>query len=93
VCSVFSAKFSPDTKYLLSGSDDGNIRLWRSQASDRSRILSAREREKREYDDALRERYKHMPEIKRIDRHRHVRCPTPGFGYFWWVLIYLWGVG
>ncbi|KAF8421410.1 U3 small nucleolar RNA associated protein [Tirmania nivea] len=69
---VFSAKFSPDTKYLLSASDDGNIRLWRSQASDRSRILSAREREKREYDDALRERYKHMPEIKRIDRHRHV---------------------
>ena len=90
--SVFSAKFSPDTKYLLSGSDDGNIRLWRSQASDRSRILSAREREKREYDDALRERYKHMPEIKRIDRHRHV-CFPPGFRYFEGVLICVGGVG
>ena len=25
-----------------------------------------------EYDEALKERYKHMPEIRRIGRHRHV---------------------
>ncbi|KAL9098586.1 MAG: hypothetical protein Q9163_005783 [Psora crenata] len=69
---VFSAKWTPDNKYLLSGSDEGNIRLWRANASKREGIKSARQRQKLEYDDALRARYRHMPEIKRISRHRHV---------------------
>ena len=69
---VFSAKFTGDNKYLLSGSDDGNIRLWRANASQREGIKSARQRQKLEYDDALRARYSHMPEIKRISRHRHI---------------------
>jgi WD repeat and SOF domain-containing protein 1 len=69
---VFCAAYTPDSKYVLSGSDDGNIRLWRAQASERSGIKSARQRQKLEYDAALIERYKHMPEIKRIHRHRHV---------------------
>ncbi|KAF2772469.1 WD40 repeat-like protein [Teratosphaeria nubilosa] len=69
---VFSACWTPDNQYILSGSDDGNIRLWRSNASARSGIKSARERQKLEYDEALKQRYKHMPEIKRIARHRHV---------------------
>ncbi|KAH9822042.1 protein sof1-like [Teratosphaeria destructans] len=69
---VFSACWTPDNQYILSGSDDGNIRLWRSNASARSGVKSARERQKLEYDEALKQRYKHMPEIKRIARHRHV---------------------
>ena len=69
---VFSATFTPDSAYVLSGSDDGNIRLWRANASARSGVKTARERQKLEYDDALKERYKHMPEIRRIGRHRHV---------------------
>ena len=69
---VFSACWTPDNTYILSGSDDGNIRLWRSQASSRASIKSARERQKLEYNEALKERYKHMPEIRRISKHRHV---------------------
>lgn len=69
---MFSARFTPDNQYVLSGSDDGNIRLWRVNASSRSGIKSARQRQKLEYDDTLRRRYSHMPEIKRIQRHRHV---------------------
>ncbi|OJD12550.1 hypothetical protein AJ78_06877 [Emergomyces pasteurianus Ep9510] len=69
---VFSAKFTPDNKYVLSGSDDGNIRLWRAEASSRSGIKSARERQKLAYDEALKQRYAHMPEIRRIKRHRHL---------------------
>ncbi|KAE8352554.1 WD40-repeat-containing domain protein [Aspergillus coremiiformis] len=72
---VFSAKFTPDNKYILSGSDDGNIRLWRAHASDRSGIKSARQRAKLEYDQALVQRYAHMPEIRRIKRQRHVPRP------------------
>lgn len=69
---VFSAKFTPDNKYIISGSDDGNVRLWRTNASDRSGVKSARQRAKLEYDQALIQRYSHMPEIRRIRRQRHV---------------------
>ncbi|KAL9064474.1 MAG: hypothetical protein Q9161_008849 [Pseudevernia consocians] len=69
---VFSCKFTPDARYVLSGSDDGNIRIWRANASERAGVKSARQRQKLEYDDALKDRYAHMPEIRRIKRHRHV---------------------
>jgi WD repeat and SOF domain-containing protein 1 len=69
---VFSCKWTPDSKYILSGSDDGNIRLWRANASKREGIKSAKQRESLEYNAALVERYSHMPEIRRIRRHRHI---------------------
>lgn len=69
---VFAARFTPDSTYVLSGSDDGNIRLWRAQASSRAGIKPARQRQKLEYDESLKERYGHMPEIRRIRRHRHI---------------------
>lgn len=73
---VFSATFTPDSRFVLSGSDDGNIRLWRSHASNREGVKSARQREKLEYDDALKARYQHMPEIRRVKRHRHIPKPV-----------------
>jgi DDB1- and CUL4-associated factor 13 len=69
---VFSCRFTPDNNYVLSGSDDGNVRLWRSEASSRQGVKSARQRQKLEYDQALIRRYAHMPEIRRINRHRHL---------------------
>ncbi|KAH3664335.1 hypothetical protein WICMUC_005720 [Wickerhamomyces mucosus] len=69
---VTQIKYSMDSKYIISGSDDGNIRLWRSIANDRSNVKSNKLRTKLEYDNALKERFKNMPEIKRISRHRHV---------------------
>ena len=64
--------FTPDNNYVLSGSDDGNIRIWRANASSRAGIKSARQRQKFEYDQALIRRYSHMPEIRRIKNYRHV---------------------
>ncbi|CAK4024922.1 probable Sof1-like rRNA processing (contains WD40 repeats) [Lecanosticta acicola] len=69
---VFSCTFTGDSTYVLSGSDDGNVRIWRANASERSGVKSARERQKREYDEALKQKWKHMPELNRIARHRHV---------------------
>ncbi|KAI8854088.1 WD40-repeat-containing domain protein [Chytridium lagenaria] len=56
---VFCVRFTMDSKYILSGSDDGSVRLWKAEAS--SKIGAS-----------LKERYKHMPEIKRIDKQRHI---------------------
>ncbi|EHL03478.1 putative protein sof1 [Glarea lozoyensis 74030] len=47
---VFSAKWTPDNKYILSGSDDGNIRLWRAQASKREGIKRIK-------------RHRHIPKV------------------------------
>ncbi|RFU29098.1 hypothetical protein B7463_g7240, partial [Scytalidium lignicola] len=69
---VFSATFTPDNNYILSGSDDGNIRLWRANASERGGIKSAKQRQALEYSKTLADRYAHMPEIRRIKRHRHI---------------------
>lgn len=69
---IHVVKYSTDSKYILSGSDDYNIRLWRSVANDRATIKSSRQRAKLEYDNVLKEKFKHMPEIKRIARHRHL---------------------
>lgn len=69
---VFLTKFSTDSKYILSGSDDGNVRIWRTVANERSAPKSSRMRQKEEYDRKLMERYANMPEIRRISRHRHL---------------------
>ncbi|KIH86567.1 WD repeat and SOF domain-containing protein 1 [Sporothrix brasiliensis 5110] len=69
---VHAVNFTPDGNYVLSGSDEGNVRLWRAQAASRQGIKSTAERQKLEYDATLKERYKHMPEVRRILRHRHL---------------------
>ncbi|CAG8451843.1 3254_t:CDS:10 [Acaulospora colombiana] len=69
---IFCVKFSMDSKYILSGSDDGNVRLWKANASEKIGPKDYRERAHLEYTDRLKERYKILPEIKRILRHRNV---------------------
>lgn len=38
---IFCVKFSMDAKFVLSGSDDGNIRLWKANASDKLGTVSS----------------------------------------------------
>ncbi|XP_068313588.1 uncharacterized protein [Pyrus communis] len=72
---VFSVKYSCDGSYVISGSDDTNLRLWKSKASEQLGVLLPREQKKHEYHEAVKNRYKHLPEIKRIVRHRHLPKP------------------
>lgn len=72
---VFCVKVSMDSKYVLSGSDDGDIRIWRAEASSRSGYKTSREVESLRYSQALKAKYANIPEIKRISRHRHIPKP------------------
>ncbi|KAK6157177.1 hypothetical protein DH2020_011425 [Rehmannia glutinosa] len=69
---VFCVKFSSDASYVISGSDDTNLRLWKAKASEQLGVLLPRERKNHEYLEAVKNRYKHLPEVKRIVRHRHL---------------------
>ena len=57
---------------LFSGSDDTNVRLWRAKANERATQPLPRETAKKEYQEALIEKFKYMPEVKRIKKHTHV---------------------
>ncbi len=46
-----------------------------AKASQQQGTLVARELHKQAYQDALVQRYQHMPEIRRITRHRHLPVP------------------
>eukprot|EP00201_Polytomella_parva_P011923 CAMPEP_0175058486 /NCGR_PEP_ID=MMETSP0052_2-20121109/11873_1 /TAXON_ID=51329 ORGANISM="Polytomella parva, Strain SAG 63-3" /NCGR_SAMPLE_ID=MMETSP0052_2 /ASSEMBLY_ACC=CAM_ASM_000194 /LENGTH=426 /DNA_ID=CAMNT_0016323869 /DNA_START=29 /DNA_END=1309 /DNA_ORIENTATION=- len=69
---VFAVCYSGDGSYVFSGSDDMNLRVWKSEASEQLGIQLPREKRQHAYRKALLERYKHMPEIKRIVRHKHL---------------------
>ena len=69
---IFAVKFSADSKFVLSGSDDTNIRIWKAEASKHLGKLAPRERKQVEYKDALKKRFQHLTEVRRIAKHRHV---------------------
>lgn len=69
---IFSVKYSSDNKYILSGSDDTNIRLWKARAAEKLNQLMPRERAAVEYRQALKQRFSHTPEVRRIARDRPV---------------------
>lgn len=61
-----------DDRYVISGSDDTNIRFWKAQASAPIKLLSKREEDSRNYNKKLIDKYQYLPEIKRIKRHKQV---------------------
>ncbi|KAJ6677593.1 NUCLEOTIDE BINDING [Salix viminalis] len=84
---VFCVKFSCDASYVISGSDDTNLRLWKAKASEQLGVLLPREQRRNEYNEALKKRYKHLPEVKRIVRHRHLPKPIYKAGVLRRVMI------
>jgi WD repeat and SOF domain-containing protein 1 len=69
---VFTVRFSGDAKYVISGSDDTNVRIWKANASAPLGRQLPRERAKADYVNTLKKRYAHMPEVRRIANFRHV---------------------
>ncbi|WFD30421.1 Protein sof1 [Malassezia sp. CBS 17886] len=69
---VFATLYTLDARFVLSGSDDGNLRLWKAVASEKLGVVSARERASRDYSQALRKRWSSVGDVARIERQRHV---------------------
>lgn len=61
-----------DSKFVLSGSDDGNLRIWKSNASASIGHTSTRELARRQYRDALREKWSDVGEVGKIERQRYL---------------------
>ncbi|KAJ7662202.1 WD40 repeat-like protein [Mycena polygramma] len=73
---VSSALFTQDARFVLSGSDDGNVRIWKAKAAERMGVVTARERAAIEYRDSLKDRWKTDAEVGRVVRSRHIPRPV-----------------
>ncbi|KAK6090201.1 hypothetical protein P3W45_000749 [Vairimorpha bombi] len=69
---VYGVEYSNDGQFIISGSDDGSIRLWKSEASAKSGPLSRKEKEVQKFSKVLIDKYKDITEVDRINRHRFV---------------------
>jgi WD repeat and SOF domain-containing protein 1 len=58
--------------FVMSGSEDTNVRLWKAEAAAKLGTLSDREKQAMAYRKRLREKFQHMKDIRRIARHRHI---------------------
>lgn len=70
---VFSVQYTMDDKFVISASDDSNLRLWKSHASEPLGLqLTPREEAAMQYRQSLIRKYQHLPEVKRIYKSRKV---------------------
>lgn len=70
---VFCVEYTRDSQFVLSGSDDGNVRLWKSQASAAvGQTMKPREQAALQYRQALVKKYSHTDEVRRISKSRNI---------------------
>jgi WD repeat and SOF domain-containing protein 1 len=70
-----------DAKYVISGSDDTNVRLWKAQAAEAIGMQLPREKQATQYKNQLKERFGHLKEIRRIAKHKHLPKVVKTMGY------------
>merc|ERR1712142_1262241 len=62
--------WSNDNRYIVSGSDEMCLRLWKARASEKLGVMKDRERVALQYNEKLKEKYGQHPQVARIARHR-----------------------
>ena len=65
---VLSTIYTADARFVLSGSDDGNVRLWKAHASDKLGVVDTREKAAMEYRESLKARWKADKEVGKVLR-------------------------
>jgi hypothetical protein len=66
---VSASIYSADARFVITGSDDGNVRIWKAKASDKLGIITARERAAMEYRESLKERWVVDAEVNLVMRY------------------------
>lgn len=69
---LFCVRYSMDSKYIMSGSDDGNVRIWKAHASEQLGIKNHRQQDALNYHSRVLEQFKQMPKVHRILHHRNI---------------------
>jgi DDB1- and CUL4-associated factor 13 len=69
---VYSVLFSLDDRHVISGSDDTNIRVWKSEASIPDKILNSREKTAVFYRQKLLQKFKYNPEVSKIKKNKNL---------------------
>merc|ERR1711957_415523 len=70
VSAVLDVDYSPTGKQFVSGAYDKTLRIW--EAAKPKSVQVYHTKRKREYEEALVEKHKHLPAIKRIKNHQHL---------------------
>jgi WD repeat and SOF domain-containing protein 1 len=69
---VFTVNYTMDNSFIVAGSDDSNLRLWKAHASEQLGQKTNREEAAMQYRQSLIKKYQHLPEVKRIYKSRKV---------------------
>lgn len=69
---VSSVLFTADAKYIISGSNEMDLRIWKCKRSEKLGIKSYREEANFQYQEKIKEKYAHFPQVRRIARNRHL---------------------
>jgi len=69
---VLCCHFTPDSRFVLSGSEDSNIRVWKVKADQKLGVLNDREKHAVAYREQLVTKFSRLPEIRRIKSFHHV---------------------
>mmetsp|Transcript_12581 Transcript_12581/g.29462 ORF Transcript_12581/g.29462 Transcript_12581/m.29462 type:complete len:461 (+) Transcript_12581:159-1541(+) len=69
---VFTVNYTMDNTYIVSGSDDTNVRLWKARSNEKLGQLTPREETAMQYRQALVKKYQHLPSVKKIHRSRKI---------------------
>lgn len=67
---VHGAEFSNDGNFVISGSDDSSLRIWKAYAGKKVGPISRAEKVSTEYTTALKEKFRNVGEVSRISKHR-----------------------
>jgi len=69
---VFDVTYTPTADFVLSASDDGNVRIWKSKASEKVGPVSTKERQAIEYRKSLVDRWASVKDVRSVKDRRHV---------------------
>jgi WD40 repeat protein len=66
--SVFSTLYTLDSRFVLTGSDDANLRIWKARASEKLGVVDKREQVRKEYRDGLRDKWGTVADVAKVER-------------------------